>query len=455
MINHPPQEKEHNQTKEQPQNNTSSNTPLKVPEESRDPEPYLTDLDVDKIPLFFRQKPHGGANSSFRWVKSTEKNKKLAAYFLFKKVIFRNCFNSKKFVYYPCCNIFSCKKSTGQGHQEPILNAPSLILSEIDSFEIDQQKEILKLEWKRQPGKFKSFFRFVKTQTTDIFELTPSKKLYEFIGGLPKKDGCFFLPLTKSTMKFDCPAQAYFAETSSKTLKIKVNLMSADEERLLKVNKKSLIAPPSPVKGPDLQKEGLKNKILKVGEEPFENTIQLNEQESGYKLSQTEKCDVRVTDPDQSIEDVFAFWGLNGTSALNSETTSILGDDTEEAQPSGAHEFDEFEQLHQKIRDLKLEPFPRTLTLDEVQDQKKAGPKVNTTESLINTPKKPILIDLVSDEEEAENEPEKAILTQEGELKQKMEQSQLTEKKLEAFIKDLEIMTGKQSQDPQAAPKKD
>ena len=180
---------------------------------------YTSNLIVHRV----NKNPEQAHN--LRWIRNTHRNKRILAGYLMRRVVKYILGNTGGMCYMPCCNSFSDRKpKEGHGHKEVTTDCLLLLLGE----EI-KSKSIAFKNQERQKNKMISqneFLRLFRPKILPFFkDKTPLEWIGAFIERLPKKDGCFRLPLIKNKPFPKCPG-ACPLEKSNKALQFKVDLLN-------------------------------------------------------------------------------------------------------------------------------------------------------------------------------------------------------------------------------------
>ena len=168
------------------------------------------------------------SSQNLRWVRDNRKNRRILKDYLTKIVLVSKVIRSDSWSYLACCNNFSCRNPTGRGHKGGMENPLFFLLEKEERSKVLTFKENFLSKNSQVPKKARlnllrhELFAFMKTQ----LEL---KNIKRFIESLPKKDGCFHLPLCRATYSDDCPGHCPLAK-SHEPLDFKVDLISIEKD---------------------------------------------------------------------------------------------------------------------------------------------------------------------------------------------------------------------------------
>ena len=169
---------------------------------------------------------------NLRWVEDTKRNRELLLSFIIKKVIINKAFLGLGGYYLPCCNHFSLKKPTGQGHHDILENPIKFLMEEEEEEKLKEFISILRAK-NRRLEKEKEKSGTTKELISEIMlfikENLHLKKVKRLIEGLPRKGQYFHLPLVSTYYSQDCPGSCPLGE-SDEPLKYKVNLITCDPD---------------------------------------------------------------------------------------------------------------------------------------------------------------------------------------------------------------------------------
>ena len=161
---------------------------------------------------------------NLRWIRSNPLNKEIPLDFLLKRIIIPKIVRGGNWSYSPCCQVFSRKNPSGRGHQGVKMNAFQFLLGGSEASKARAFKQKLAVE--KNSTKKKDFESELKSKLFIYFK-TGSRlnKLRMLIDELPRKSGCFYLPLIKQKYEDDCPGHSLFLKPGV-NLGFKVNLVS-------------------------------------------------------------------------------------------------------------------------------------------------------------------------------------------------------------------------------------
>ena len=159
---------------------------------------------------------------SLRWVRNTDRNKRILAGYLMRRVVKRRLVKLGM-NYMPCCNTFSEQKPKAEHDHKQVTNDCLLLLL---GEEVKTQALAFKKD-ERKKNNILSRTAFRKFFSPKILPFFKDKTPLEWVGGfiesLPKKDGCFQLPLIKRKPFPKCPGLGPIS-TLVQPLRFKVDL---------------------------------------------------------------------------------------------------------------------------------------------------------------------------------------------------------------------------------------
>ena len=177
----------------QPQNNVKRDIeiiPLQV-----DRAQATINKNKDKDPKF---------SQNLRWVQNTPKNRQILHEYIITRMLINKFIHSQNFCYSPCCNVFSLYRPPGKGHKGIKHNPFLYLLDNEERAKVNTFKKILLVKHASVPKK--QLKAVLKPEGLNFFfNKLKMRKLRKFIEDLPKKEGCFHLPLVKERYKHDCP----------------------------------------------------------------------------------------------------------------------------------------------------------------------------------------------------------------------------------------------------------
>ena len=195
--------------------------------------------DIEVIPLEIENAAHRISRSSgkdlqfgqnLRWIRDTEPNREVLFDYLIKRIIIKKILSSVNWSYLPCCNIFCRSKPTGSGHHGARWNPFLFLLNEKETSKVLTFKKKL-----RQKNRSLSLTNFKYVARPEIFKFIKAelelKKLHELIEELPRKCGCFHLPLAIQQDKDECPGPSPLLAKGAK-LDFKVDLVSIEVDQV-------------------------------------------------------------------------------------------------------------------------------------------------------------------------------------------------------------------------------
>ena len=164
-----------------------------------------------------------------RWVRNTNRNKSILATYLMRRVVKTQLWKTGAFHYMPCCNTFSERKPKAENGHKQVTNDCLLLLlgEEVKSQVLTFKKQERKKSLMVSSTEFKKLFQ---SKILPFFkDKTPLEWVGGFIESLPKKEGCFQLPLIKNKPFFQCPGLGAHS-VFGKPLQFKVDLMSHEPD---------------------------------------------------------------------------------------------------------------------------------------------------------------------------------------------------------------------------------
>ena len=171
------------------------------------------------------------SGENLRWVRNSERNREVLFDFIIRRILIYKLLRSANWRYLPCCCVFSRQKPTGEGHKDTKINPLDFLLEEDEKNKALDFKSKLKKKYSSHPQK-KDLAKVAKAEVFSFFK-TELKlgKLTKLIEDLPRKDGCFYLPLCKEKYTDDCPGCSLFLNPGAPPLKFKVDLFSKPQNQ--------------------------------------------------------------------------------------------------------------------------------------------------------------------------------------------------------------------------------
>ena len=200
---------------------------------------------------------------NLRWLRNTEQNKRILADYLMRRVIKYILGQSTGLYYMPCCNSFSfLKPKEDQGHKQVTNNCLLLLLGE----EIKSQAIAFKKQ-EREKNKMVSWIEFLRLFRSKVLPFFKEKTPLEWVGGfienLPKKNGCFQLPLIKQKPFLKCPGPCPLFKQGHPLL-FKVDLVTSHSDSHSMLSPTSSPAEPRRTHSRYTKSSKKKNKKLKT-----------------------------------------------------------------------------------------------------------------------------------------------------------------------------------------------
>ena len=167
-------------------------------------------------------------SQNLRWVRDTKKNREILFHYIINRVLIRKILHGSNWSYMPCCNVFSQNKPTGRGHRGVKYNPLLFLLEEHERSKVLTFKKKLKLKLNSARLSETKFYNLARPQLFAYLKAEIGlKKLSKLIEDLPRKDGCFHLPLMMNKYRDDCPGSCPLAQ-SEESFDFKVDLVSIE-----------------------------------------------------------------------------------------------------------------------------------------------------------------------------------------------------------------------------------
>ena len=201
------------------ENNQSSTNKQETGHLSQDESIEIIPLEIEssakRISLSQTKDPDPNFSENLRWVRDTPSNRSILIDFMIKRILISKILKGTNWSFLPCCNVFCGSKPTGAGHRGVKWNPLLFLLEEQERSKVLTFKKKLRMKHRTlsqtnfQHLGWPLLFHFIKAE----MEL---KKLKKIIDDLPRKDGCFHLPLMISNFNDDCPGPSPLLETGAK-----------------------------------------------------------------------------------------------------------------------------------------------------------------------------------------------------------------------------------------------